>query len=242
MPMQKFEEYLEKANKAKTAEELFEIFLSTVGQHGFNKVLFALLTDHRDIGLSAGVGVIENYPEDWMKYYFENGFDKIDPIVTYGVHQDGTFEWAEIPKKVHLHSKQKQCLYLGEEAGLHNGISIPLRGINNQMAGISLATSEKIDACEINPDLITAYCNHFYTAFKRLHNPRQHPTNILLTKQEREVLTWAANGKSDEDIAEIMKISKHTVNMHARGAFKKLDASNRVVAVVKAISLGIIHP
>jgi len=240
--MRKFEDYLEKTNKAKTAEDLFQIFLSTVGQHGFDKVLFALLTDHKDIGLQAGVGVMENYPSEWMKYYFENGFDKIDPIVTYGVHQMGAFEWREIPKRVDLLAKQKKCLNLGIEAGLNNGISIPLRGINNQMAGISLATTEKLDASEVNTDLLTAYCNHFYTAFKRLHKPLPNDLNIVLTNKEREVLEWAARGKSDDDIAMLMHMSRHTVNMHLRRVFIKLGVNNRLLAVVKAHSLGIIHP
>lgn len=237
-----FEEYLEKANRAKTPNELFDVFRGTVQQHGFDKVLFALITDHKDIGLNAGIGVMENYPEDWIQYYFEQGLDQIDPIVTYGVHQMGSFAWEDIPKRTRLLPKQMECLNLGSEAGLNNGISIPLRGINNQMAGFSLASSEKVDACHLAPDLMTAYCNHFYIAFKRLHEKKPlNSENIVLTPREKEVLKWAAVGKADEDIATILNMSKHTVNMHFRNIYKKLDVNNRVLAVVKSLSIGLIH-
>lgn len=239
--MVSFERYLELANQAKTPQELFDVFISTLSQYGFDKILFGLLTDHKDIDLKAGVGVMQNYPADWMKYYFEQAFDKIDPIVTYGVHQLGAFQWKDIPKSVELKPVQKKCLDLGTEAGLHNGISIPLRGPYNQVAGISLATSEKKDACYFDTDLMTAMCNHFYIAYKRLHEKRpMNPKNIVLTNQEREILKFAAIGKTDDEIGDILKISKHTVNMHFRNIYKKIEANNRILAVVKALTIGLV--
>lgn len=241
--MLQFEKYIKQANEVKSPQGLFNIFLDTISQYGFNEVRFALITDHKDIGLNAGVSIMQNYPQDWMKYYFEQELDRIDPVITYGVYQTGCFAWKEISKKVKLLPKQKKCLDLGAEAGLHNGIGIPLRGSNNQIAGISIATSEKKDACYVNEDLITAYCNHFYIAYKRLHDRQPiNSRNIVLTKKEKEVLTWAAAGKSDDDIGFILGISKHTVNMHFRRIYTKMDANNRVLAVVKALSTGLIHP
>lgn len=241
--MSTFENYLQTANQAKTPGHLFDIFADAMGNHGYDKILFALLTDHRDLNLKAGVGVIENFPDDWMKYYFENSFDKIDPVPAYAVHQAAAFEWSEIPKKVNLEKKQIKCLNLGIEAGLHNGIGVALRGPNSQVAGISLASSEKKDACHFQADLITAYCNHFYIAYKRLHEKKPlNPKNIVLTNMEREVLTWAATGKSDQEIADVLGVSQHTVNTHLRSVYKKTDANCRMLAVVRAMTLGLITP
>jgi DNA-binding NarL/FixJ family response regulator len=53
--------------------------------------------------------------------------------------------------------------------------------------------------------MITAYCNHFYIAFQRLHAKAESTCNpvpnIFLTPREKEVLTMVAEGKSDHDIA-----------------------------------------
>jgi LuxR family quorum sensing-dependent transcriptional regulator len=57
----------------------------------------------------------------------------------------------------------------------------------------------------------------------------------LLTAREREVLTWAAQGKSAWEIAEILNIAKRAVDEHAQTAFKKLGAVNRTHAVAIAI-------
>src|ERR1700730_13166873 len=110
-------------------------------------------------------------------------------------------------ERLELTRKQKLCLNLGTEAGLNNGICTPLWG-PHRFAGIGLASTEKKDACHANIDMITAYCNHFYIAFQRLHaKPRLNDNtvpNITLTPRQAAVLTKVAEGKSDEDIALIL--------------------------------------
>jgi DNA-binding CsgD family transcriptional regulator len=56
-----------------------------------------------------------------------------------------------------------------------------------------------------------------------------------LTPREIETLRWAARGKSAVEIAEIMEITKRTVDAHAQSATRKLGASNRTEAVAVAL-------
>jgi DNA-binding CsgD family transcriptional regulator len=60
-------------------------------------------------------------------------------------------------------------------------------------------------------------------------------TTHSLTPREREVLWWAAQGKSAWEIAKILYISKRTVYEHTRNAVRKLDAVNRTQAVAIAL-------
>jgi len=240
-----FEEYMEKANKARSVDELLQVFLDTVRQHGYDKMIFCLLSDHKNIGLAAGVGHIRNYPADWMKYYFEQGFDQLDPVISYCYQKLGTFTWQEMSERLDLTRKQKLCLNLGAEAGLHNGICTPLWG-PHRFAGIGLASTEKKDACDGNTDMIAAYCNHFYLAFQRLHarpESTAHPVpNIYLTCREKEVLTLVAEGKSDDCIAVLLKLTPHGVHFHLKNIYSKMQTNSRIYAAGKAIELGLIHP
>jgi len=61
-----------------------------------------------------------------------------------------------------------------------------------------------------------------------------------LTAREREVLAWAAVGKSAWETAEILHITKRTVDEHTQTAFRKLGAVNRTHAVAIALREGII--
>jgi DNA-binding CsgD family transcriptional regulator len=237
-----FETFVEKANRARTTDELVTEFLATVKQHGLDRMIFCLQTAHDHIDMKPGVGVIQNYPEDWMKHYFEKGYDRLDPVITYCQSKMQTFTWAEIPERMHMTRQQFQCLNLGIEAGLYNGTCTPLWGPNS-FAGVGLASAEKLDSFDGNLDLITAYCNHFYIAFQRINRKSDFPERqVYLTPREQEVLTWAAAGKTDPEIAIILNLSEDTVDSYFRTSFKKLHANTRVMAVSKALSYGLIRP
>ncbi|WP_367716208.1 autoinducer binding domain-containing protein [Nitratireductor sp. GISD-1A_MAKvit] len=60
-----------------------------------------------------------------------------------------------------------------------------------------------------------------------------------LTPREKECLQWAAQGKSEWEVSQILGISEHTAEKHLLNAKTKLGASNRVHAVAEAIRCGI---
>ena len=57
----------------------------------------------------------------------------------------------------------------------------------------------------------------------------------FFTKREIEVLNWVARGKSAREIAEILHITKRTVDAHVHSAIRKIGAVNRTNAVAIAI-------
>jgi DNA-binding CsgD family transcriptional regulator len=61
-----------------------------------------------------------------------------------------------------------------------------------------------------------------------------------LLPRERECLSWAAEGKTSEDIALILDFSANMANGCIATAMEKLEARNRVVAIATAIRTGIL--
>jgi DNA-binding CsgD family transcriptional regulator len=62
-----------------------------------------------------------------------------------------------------------------------------------------------------------------------------------LTMREVECLGWAAQGKSEWEISQILGISEHTAEKHLINARVKLGAVNRVHAVATALRRGVIR-
>jgi len=62
-----------------------------------------------------------------------------------------------------------------------------------------------------------------------------------LTSREREVLVLLARGLSKKQVAADMGVSYHTVDMHTRGVYKKLQVNNLSGAVSKALKSGLIE-
>ncbi len=64
---------------------------------------------------------------------------------------------------------------------------------------------------------------------------RNQTSSGLLTPREREALGWVARGKSASEVADILKITKRTVDEHVQAAIRKLGAANRTHAVAIAL-------
>jgi DNA-binding NarL/FixJ family response regulator len=68
------------------------------------------------------------------------------------------------------------------------------------------------------------------------------PKLTMLNDREVEALTWVARGKTSAQIADLVGLSKRTVEFHLDNARIKLDAATRTQAAVKAAVGKLIEP
>lgn len=92
-----------------------------------------------------------------------------------------------------------------------------------ELAKINLVTSVVFDRLGAQPNI---------------HAPEM---NFRLGDRELQILSWASAGKTSAEIAVILDLSEHTVNQYIASCIQKLDATNRVHAVARAIRLGLIE-
>lgn len=62
-----------------------------------------------------------------------------------------------------------------------------------------------------------------------------------LTEREKEVLNLVANGRTNQQIASDLRISRHTANRHLSNILGKLEAANRAEAVRRAVEMGLLE-
>jgi DNA-binding NarL/FixJ family response regulator len=65
---------------------------------------------------------------------------------------------------------------------------------------------------------------------------------MTLTGREKEVLSLVAQGASDQEIADDLVISVHTVKSHMRNILAKLQLGHRHEAAQYALREGLIQP
>ncbi len=133
------------------------------------------------------------------------------------------------------------------EAGVGSqGMTIPMRGVENGVWGLFSITSNESDKewvrrrPEMIADLVLIGNFLHQKAFEAHHTIEKIDLNAV-TRREVEALAWTSEGKSVADIAVLMRISAETVKAHLDSARYKLGALNRVHAVAKAIRHGIIR-
>jgi DNA-binding CsgD family transcriptional regulator len=65
-------------------------------------------------------------------------------------------------------------------------------------------------------------------------------TQPRLTQREIEILKWWAAGKTSDEIALIVNCSKSNIKFHVNNIYLKLCANTKILAVTKAIRLGLV--
>jgi NarL family two-component system response regulator LiaR len=70
-------------------------------------------------------------------------------------------------------------------------------------------------------------------------NRRPHPVDRL-TPRERDVLAALAQGRSNRDIARVLRISEETVKSHVSSVLGKLGLADRTQAAVYALRHGVV--
>jgi DNA-binding response OmpR family regulator len=68
------------------------------------------------------------------------------------------------------------------------------------------------------------------------------PKLVMLNDRESEALTWAARGRTSAEIAELIGVSKRTIDFHLDNARIKLSATTRTQAAIKAAIGKLIEP
>ena len=93
MPTYTIERFIEEANNAKSTREVAQLFGNALKEYGYDRFCYSLITNHPSLGLDAGHGVAENYPEDWMAHYKANRYEKKDPVPRQAFETLRPFTW-----------------------------------------------------------------------------------------------------------------------------------------------------
>ena len=64
--------------------------------------------------------------------------------------------------------------------------------------------------------------------------------SIKLHPREREVLLWTVEGKTAAEVGIILNVTERTVNHYIGQAMQKLNATNKMAAAIKALSVGLL--
>jgi len=187
---------------------------------------------------------INNHPSRWRRRYLEASYLEVDPTIARSADRILPFTWNSItPGPV---GRAAQMFDEAKEFGLSAGVTIPAHAFGKDMGVIFLATpttstdfeklwSDRQHVAHIATIHLNAAC------FEELRKSISVPT-ITLSGREKECLLWSFRGKTAWEVSAILNISKRTVTFHLTNAARKLQASSKQHAVIKALLRGLISP
>lgn len=116
-----------------------------------------------------------------------------------------------------------------------------LKDINSEMLAMVLRSVNE-GAMWIDPKVVPILreSGHGVIPAKTKNRANFKASHANLTEREYEVLKLVVDGKSNLEIAQILKISEHTSKAHVCNIIQKLVVDDRTQAAVKAIKEGLV--
>lgn len=202
----------------------------------------------------------------WETEYADNNFINVDACITRARRTNRPFTWSsvELPQRL---GKRKpgahKTMDAAQDHGFNEGFVIPFHFADERgLVHSSVCTFfwkdkpkdfyRKIAADARYLHLILLYWAQRSIEIRRKTVQAQSsdvvPLNqwamarkkSRLTDRERDVLAWAARGKTASETADILAISNDTVQTHIKHCVQKLNAGNKTHAVAKAVHLGLV--
>jgi LuxR family quorum sensing-dependent transcriptional regulator len=186
------------------------------------------------------VVLAKRWPAEWFKLYTANDYIRVDPVARLCRHSFNPFEWSDAAFDPEREPRAAEVMNRARDFNMARGFIIPIHGEDARNACVSMGGAH----LDLNKRSKPALHLMAMYGFDRVRNilapPKAKP--YRLTPREREVLAWAAQGKSAWEIGEILGIAQRTVEEHLAAAGRKLGAVNRTQAVVIAIRDRVIEP
>ncbi len=188
--------------------------------------------------------VQSTYSLPWQQRYEAANHATLDPVIQYGLKAALPFDWRSIPT---LTKSQVHFLDEAKEFGVGNqGLTFPVHGIGGELGFFCIAATmnarDWLDFKRQNYHNLRLMADMFHQKLIASMLPTTTTQKPLLTPREVECLKWCAEGKTQQDIAEIIGISPRTVRFFLETARIKLNCLNTTHTVITAITHGLICP
>lgn len=199
------------------------------------------------LGASSGVPDrmtwCSTYDEGYMAVYLRDYSPLKDRAFEICFRRLLPLDWAEVRHR----DQTVRCIHeVAERFGVgRHGISIPIRepGLGDAMFSINFECEDRHWA-EVRQRLVNTahlFAHYYHQRMKSVIAARTVAAEFDLSPREREVLLWAAEGKTARETASLLGLSESAVNLYAAKAMTKLNARTKTQAVAIAVRNAILH-
>ncbi|PPB79496.1 LuxR family transcriptional regulator [Albidovulum inexpectatum] len=239
--------HIEAIFQAETIEAIWSLHVRKMARYGFDRLIYGLIygltrcPKARAFGVEDNLLMISNHDPGYIRDYVQSGLFIHAPMVRWAIENSGPCSWRMVQTLAPAETitpEQRKIADLNRRHGVGAGYTIGFRDHSLRAKGIiDLCASrgltqddvEKVWASHGTEITIINNSTHLRMASMPFASSRR-----ALTDRQREVLEWVADGKTMQDIAEIMGVTPATVEKHLRLAREALKVETTAQAVLKA--------
>lgn len=218
-------------------QHVFERVVDLARQLGFDHCAYGMRSP---LPLSRQrIVMFNNYPAAWQSRYAQCNYLAIDPSVQHALKSPLPILWSD-----EFFAATPDFWEEARGHGLRFGWAQPCRDVSGTLGMLTVARSDEAitDGEMQEKNYRLAWLTQIaHLAMTRVLVKKLVPeANVRLSCQETNVIRWTAEGKTTAEISVIMGLSVRTVTFHIGNVVKKLNASNKTAAAVRAAVLGLL--
>lgn len=225
-------EFVDATESATRPEQVFAQFQRAIIELGFHAFIMGGVP--RPGGSFKDLVLANGWPDEWFETYARDNLIAVDPVPRFAMKTLNPFEWTEVPYEPENERAARRVMERARDFRFNNGFCIPIH-YEDSTACVGMA-GEKPDISPKTRGVLHLMGIFAHGRIRGLSPPQNRIKK--LSSREREVLAWAAFGKTAAETAEIMGISARTVTFHIVEAQRKLRTANRTATVARAITTG----
>lgn len=224
-------EFIEKTKNTTDRRELDQLLHKYLFGYGFEKLTLGGVPQGGENAVD--LVYLNSRPCEYIDRYVAEDHLPNDPVMKALRTEELTYTWDEVINRPDLVTEQSaEVVGAGRDFGMLDGLMVPVQGMMGRTGYFSISGRDPNLSNPVRSALTLVGVFVFQSAMRL---PSVSKTSDVLTPRERDVLSYAANGRTNGEIAELLKISSQGVEFHLRSTFHKFEVRNRTAAVVQAI-------
>jgi Response regulator containing a CheY-like receiver domain and an HTH DNA-binding domain len=184
---------------------------------------------------------VASYSSEWQNLYIRKSYLHVDPVITQAKRGLYLYDWSadDIGK-----GADKDIAGFFDDAmkfGIRSGISMAVPTGFGHQAILTLSTGKKkfLEISSVDPTLAAVAVTLLHKAMSHHDTDISLIKEIGLTPKETTCLRWLSEGKSMQEIADLLGIGFRSVRTHIDDAKRKLtvSTSNQAIAIACRLKL-----
>ncbi|HET7413164.1 MAG TPA: LuxR family transcriptional regulator [Pararhizobium sp.] len=228
--------FLGEIETLQTQFDVFRLLKRVCELFGFSAFMVMRLPDATAMAV-AEQSVINNWPTEMIAAYDRLGLLQSSPAIA-------AMRNSVKPLAISLEERtaaspedsRAASEALFRQFGFLRSVAIPVHDARGDR-GVVFFDGDRETLCHTEMLELNMLAIHIYERLQQIAHTDARDVSPL-TDRETNCLAWTAEGKTSNEIAEILGLSEHTVNHYLNRAARKLSTVNRTQAVAKALRRG----
>lgn len=238
---QRAADFIETADEAQSLGELGAAFARTLADFGVPHFTVAAMVSPDQVRPRSFEPLIRGVTEAWAQHYWEQSYFNADAAVHLALQSEQAFFWADIEDARLSKTSARVFEEVRAAMPIRGGYVIPAHDRHGFAGIVALMLEDEVLHAK-SAQALKLVSLYTLERAKMLYSDTLGPLSLAppcpLSARQREILAYAAMGKSEGDTGDILGLASTTVRDHLKKIRELMGVRTKTQAVALAVRNG----